>query len=114
MTFTKSAGGVYRRCGCVDPQTGRPRGSACPRLSRGGRHGSWYIRLELPPGPDGRRRRVRRGGFPTRKAAEEVLAELRAPGQGDAGSGLVTVGEWLAYWLATRNRASSTVRGYAS
>ncbi|MFC6881549.1 MULTISPECIES: tyrosine-type recombinase/integrase [Actinomadura] len=43
-----------------------------------------------------------------------MLAELRAPGQGDAGSGLVTVGEWLAHWLATRTRASSTVRGYAS
>ncbi|MEU6039207.1 hypothetical protein ABZ801_27765 [Actinomadura sp. NPDC047616] len=44
----------------------------------------------------------------------EVLAQLRAPGPEDAGSGLVTVGEWLTHWLATRTRASSTVRGYAS
>ncbi|MEW2353019.1 Arm DNA-binding domain-containing protein [Spirillospora sp. NPDC029432] len=95
MIFTKSAGGVYRRCGCIDPQSGSPWGSACPKLSHGGRHGSWYIGLELPPGPDGRRRRVRRGGFPTRKAAEEALAQLRMPGHGETGPGMVTVGEWL-------------------
>ncbi|MFD0855607.1 Arm DNA-binding domain-containing protein, partial [Actinomadura adrarensis] len=114
MATMTSAGGIYRRCGCVDPDSGRAWGSACPKLSRGGRHGSWYIRLELPKGPDGRRRRVRRGGFATRKAAEETLARLRAPGNPETGTGVVTVGEWLAHWLATRTRASSTVRGYAS
>ncbi|MFF5260060.1 hypothetical protein ACFY4C_14010 [Actinomadura viridis] len=68
--------------------------------------------MELPVGPDGRRRRVRRGGFTTRKAAEEALIQLRAPS--GPGRGLVTVGEWLTHWLATRTGAASTISGYAS
>ena len=88
---------MYRRCGCMNPRTGKPFGSGCPRLSVGGRHGGWYIRLELSAGADGRRRRVRRGGFLTRKAAEEALACLRTPGHCDEDTGLVTVGEWLGH-----------------
>ena len=65
--------------GCVDPATGRQYGRACPRLAAGGRHGSWYVRLELPAGLDGRLRRIRRGGYPSRAAAMAVLARLRAP-----------------------------------
>lgn len=114
MTTTKNAGGVYRRCGCVNQDSGKPWGGACPRLASGRRHGSWYLRLELPVGLEGCRRRVRRGGFTTRKAAEEALAQLRMPSQSDGESGLLTVGDWLSHWIATRNRASSTVRGYAS
>lgn len=62
-----------------------------PRLAMELSHGSWYLRLELGSGPGGVRRRVRRGGFPTRKAAEEELRRLRGP----TGSPL-TVAEWLA------------------
>lgn len=55
---------------------------------------------------------MRRGGFPTRKAAQQALAELRSPGT--VGSA-VTVGGWLRSWLAARTSpASSTLRGYAS
>ena len=80
-------GSVFRRCGCTDPVTGRQYGTRCPRLAAGGRHGSWYVRLELPAGLDGRRRRIRRGGYPSRKAALEVLGRLRNPGPaGRAGS----------------------------
>ncbi|GGT74244.1 hypothetical protein GCM10010177_35230 [Actinomadura citrea] len=61
-------------------------------------HGGWYLRLELGTGTDGRRRRVRRGGFQTRKSALEALVRLRGP----AGSPL-TVAEWL-------RRASSSAR----
>ncbi|WP_187438298.1 tyrosine-type recombinase/integrase [Actinomadura decatromicini] len=68
--------------------------------------------MELPVGSDGRRRRIRRGGFTTRKAAEEALAQVRAPS--GSGGGLVTVGEWLTHWLATRSGAASTIGGYAS
>src|ERR1700690_1864097 len=64
-----SEGCVYRRCGCTDPDTGRQYGRPCPRLAAGGRHGSWYIRLELPPGLDGHPRRLPRGGYPSRKVA---------------------------------------------
>ena len=107
-------GPVFRRCGCVDPVTGRQYGSRCPRLGAGGRHGSWHVRLELPGGLDGRRRRIRRGGYPSRKAALEVLARLRNPKAGGTG-GIITVGDWLAHWLVSRTSpAASTVRGYAA
>jgi len=110
-----SDGCVYRRCGCVDPATGRQYGRACPRLAGGGRHGSWYVRLELPAGLDGHRRRIRRGGYPSRKAAEAVLARLRAPRPGDTGARILTVGDWLAHWLVSRTAtAPSTVRGYTA
>jgi hypothetical protein len=85
-------GCVYRRCGCVNPATGRQYGQDCPRLAVGGRHGSWYVRLELPGGLDGHRRRIRRGGYPSRKAAVAVLARLRAPRPAGAGRGVLTVG----------------------
>jgi integrase len=107
-----SEGRIYRRCGCADPATGRPAGVGCPRLAMRG-HGSWYVTLELPPGPDGRRRRIRCGGYPTRHAARQALARLRTPGL--AGSTAITTGQWLHRWLACRTSpASSTVRGYAA
>jgi hypothetical protein len=72
------------------------------------------VRLELPAGLDGRRRRIRRGGYPSRKAALEVLGRLRNPKAGGSG-GVVTVGDWLAHWLVSRTSpAASTVRGYAA
>ena len=105
-------GCVYRRCGYTDPVTGRQLGGQCPRLA-GGRHGSWYVRLELPAGLDGRRRRIRRGGYPSRKAAAAVLASLRVPQPGDDGGRMVTVGDWLAHWLVSRSSpAASTMRCY--
>jgi len=95
--------------------TGRQLGGQCPRLAAGGRHGSWYVRLELPAGLDGRRRRIRRGGFPSRRAAVAVLARLQAPRPGDAGGRVLTVGDWLAHWLISRTSpAASTIRGYAA
>jgi hypothetical protein len=84
------------------------------RLAAGGRHGSWYVRLELPAGLDGRRRRIRRGGYPSRQAALEVLRRLRNPKAGQS-AGVVTVGDWLAHWLVSRTSAApSTIRGYAA
>jgi hypothetical protein len=74
----KSQGSVYSWCGCRDRQTGRRLGSRCPRRGRPG-HGSWYVSVELPAGPDGDRRRIRRGGFPDRAAADAALARLAKP-----------------------------------
>ncbi|MFI0351100.1 Arm DNA-binding domain-containing protein [Actinomadura sp. 9N407] len=54
----------------------------------------------------GRRRRIRRGGFRTRKAAEEALAQLCRP---SGPGGLLTVGDWLGQWVATCSGAVSTV-----
>ncbi|HUZ34729.1 MAG TPA: hypothetical protein VMV17_00205 [Streptosporangiaceae bacterium] len=107
-------GSVYRRCGCLNPATGRQYGQDCPRLA-GGRHGSWYVRLELPAGLDGRRRRIRRGGYSSRKATAAVLTRLRTPQAADAGGRMLTMGDWLAHWLVSRTSpAASTVRGYAA
>ena len=106
-----AVGSVYSWCGCRDPATGNRLGSRCPWRGQRG-HGSWYLSLELPAGPDGRHRRIRRGGFPTRKAAEKALARLRIPADPEA---LVTTGQWLDRWLEERTGPrSSTIRGYAS
>jgi integrase len=109
-----NAGGVYRRCGCADAVTGRQVGASCPGLAEQG-HGSWYIGLELPAGLDGRRRRIRRGGYPSGEAAEAVLASLRVPTPGDPHAAVLTVGDWLAHWLVSRTSpTASTMRSYAA
>src|SRR5215470_1431379 len=82
-----------------------------PRLAGGGRHGSWYVRLELPAGLDGRRRRIRRGGYPSRKDAAAVLAQLRTRQPGDAAGRVLTVGDWL---VSRATPAASTMRGYTA
>ena len=43
-----SDGCVYRRCGCVDPATGRQYGRACPRLAGGRVLGQQAAKAELP------------------------------------------------------------------
>src|SRR5690349_6676355 len=107
-----SDGCVFRRCGCVNPVTGRAFGSRCPRLARRG-HGSWYFGLELPVGLDGRRRRLRRGGYRSRRAAAQALRRLRTPSTRTVGG--MTVGQWLDCWLSSRrDPVASTVRGYAA
>lgn len=73
----QASGQVYRRCGCIDPDKGRMyRAGRCPRLARRG-HGSWYFSIDLPPTSAGGRRRVRRGGYASRRAASEALGRLR-------------------------------------
>ena len=104
-------GSVYSWCGCRDPVSGGRLGSRCPQRGRPG-HGSWYLSLELPAGLDGHRRRIRRGGYPTRKAAKKALARLRMPEDPEA---VLTTGEWLDRWLAQRTGPrESTIRGYAA
>lgn len=107
-------GGVFRRCGCADPVTGRQLSGRCPRLADD-QHGSWYIQLELSADLDGGRRRIRRGGYPSDKAAEAVLESLRVPAPGDPYAGVLTVGDWLAHWLVSRTSpATSTMRSYSA
>ena len=104
-------GSVYSWCGCRDPETGRRLGSRCPQRGKLG-HGSWYLSLELPAGLDGHRRRIRRDGFPTRKAAEKALVRVRMP---EAAEAVLTTGEWLDRWLEQRTGPrESTMRGYAA
>jgi integrase len=110
----RSSGSVYSWCGCREPGSRRRLGARCPHRGREG-HGSWYLSLELPAGPDGRRRRIRRGGFPDRAAAEQALARLRMPAPGGDGGTPMSVGQWLEHWLAARTAPRpSTLRGYAA
>lgn len=46
-------GTTYKRCGCRNPDTGKPWGTRCPRLRRRGgawssEHGIWHYQAELP------------------------------------------------------------------
>lgn len=109
-----SGNGLFKRCGCQDALTGRRLGSRCPQLSARG-HGTWYFRLELPPGKNGKRRQLRRGGFASRKAAGAARDFLRNPTTLDGNSRTaVTVQQWLRLWLESReNLAPSTMRSYA-
>lgn len=54
-------------------------GSRCPQRGQRG-HGSWYLSLELPAG---HRRRIRRGGFPTREAATAASRHADTPGRNE-------------------------------
>jgi hypothetical protein len=77
-------------------------------------HGSWYFSIDLPAFGGCGRRRVRRGGFGTRRAAEEALGRLRTP-EGVPDGQVLTVSGWLEHWLATRSaQRESTLRGYRS
>ena len=77
--MSRSGGSTFKRCGCRDPRTGRQLGRRCPHLRERG-HGSWYLAVELSAAPDGRRRRVRLGGYATRAAAQAALGRLGKPG----------------------------------
>ncbi|WP_372671124.1 hypothetical protein [Amycolatopsis kentuckyensis] len=88
---------VYKRCGCRSLGPCNRMGTRCPRLGERG-HGTWYFSLELPCGPNGRRHRVRRGGFRSRGAAEQARAYLLGADV-DPGRSAVTVGQWLDIWL---------------
>jgi hypothetical protein len=72
-----------------------------------------YLRLDLPTGPDGRRRRIRRGGSASPRAAVAALAAIRGPDGAEPGRTITTV-DWLEHWLASRTSpAASTIRSYA-
>ncbi|MGW6497977.1 site-specific integrase [Nonomuraea angiospora] len=104
---------VSRRCGCVDAETGRQRGVTCPRLPVDGDHGSWYFAVQLR-GLDGKRQRVRQGGYTDSEEAQAAGRALAAADRDGAGAGC-TLGQWLARWLATKDALRpSTRQGYAT
>ncbi|WP_308295647.1 tyrosine-type recombinase/integrase [Streptomyces odontomachi] len=107
----RGRGSVYKRCGCVDRATGRQLAGRCRQLSRRG-HGSWYFSFGVrSPGCGGRR--LRRGGYATRAEARTALTRLYRTSASQLG--LLTVGEWLTSWHASRNRLrASTRRNYRS
>ena len=105
----RSGGSTFKRCGCRDQRTGRQLGQRCPHLRERG-HGSWYLAIELSAAPDGRRRRVRLGGYATRAAAQAALGRLGTPGQARGSVAGCTTGQWLVAWLAGRQSLRPSAR----
>jgi len=107
--MTTTTDPITRRCGCRDV-AGRLLDVRCPRLAER-EHGSWSFRVDVP-GPGGKRRQVRRTGFPTKAAAraeyERLRVEVRDGMHVDTGK--VTVGQWLDEWLAGRGKIRETTR----
>ncbi|MFB7823471.1 tyrosine-type recombinase/integrase [Streptomyces hydrogenans] len=125
-TFNPS---YHRQCGCKEPafdeegnpvldRTGKQKmlriGVSCPRLKADKKHGSWHLYFELEAGESNSRRRVRRGGFATKKAAERKAAELyREAVKGTDILSDSTVGEDLDAWIERKKRlARTTAHGY--
>jgi len=86
---------ALRVSGYGDGAVGR---QALPPAHRGG---AWvrFFNVELPTGPDGRRRRLRRGGYPTREQAADALAVFIGDPADIPGR---TVRSWLEQWLSSR------------
>jgi len=110
-----STGSTYKRCKCRDAD-GRELGAECPQLRRrdgswNPKHGTWYFRLEVEAGPGGKRRTVRRGGFASeREAAAERDRAREKAGKGVDVAARLTVGAFLAEWLAGKADLSANTR----
>lgn len=104
-------GATFKRCACKDPATGRLLDRSCPKL-KSSKHGSWFYVVELPAGPEGKRRQQRRGGFTSRREAEDalnaVVAQLSSGAFVDAGR--LTVGQYLDEWLAGKAKLRPSTR----
>jgi integrase len=91
-------GTVYKRCPCTKAQ-GRKQVKSCKKD-----HGTWYFTHEVPAYEG--RRRIRRGGFRTKEAAEKALAEslARCAQRGvaverDMSGRRQLLGDYLREWL---------------
>lgn len=88
-------GSTFKRCGCPPRRDARGRKLACSKA-----HGSWSYKVDLPA-YDGSRRQVVKGGFATKRDAEQALAELvskAARGQVVQPS-RAPLGDYLTTWL---------------
>lgn len=108
-------GRTYKRCKCRG-EDGKEVGAQCPKLRRkdgswNPRHGAWYFQLELDPGPNGKRRKLRRGGFDSDTAAEAAMDKAR---QKEARGGNAQVktltGQYLDDWLKASKGLRRTTR----
>jgi integrase len=88
-------------------------GGRCPRAGEPG-HGAWYLALPKTTTQQALGQgRLRRGGYPSRTAAEKALAALLDPTlvRGEAG---LRTSEWLKRWLeqSQERLRPTTLRGY--
>src|SRR3954451_3538302 len=104
-------GVIFKRCGCRQPNTKRLLGPACPQLSQRS-HGSWYYHCTVIT-LSGKRERVRRGGYATRRDVEAARDALLTQSTEERTTQLWTLDRWLRYWLTTRTSIRpSTLRSY--
>ncbi|HEY8598332.1 MAG TPA: site-specific integrase [Thermomicrobiales bacterium] len=73
----------------------------------------WYIRIELPPSPDGKSRQRTVSGVTRKEVVEKQVALLRELHAGTAlEPSTLTVGEYLTRWVEEVVRPSRAVRTY--
>ncbi|THA38162.1 site-specific integrase [Streptomyces sp. A1547] len=118
----------FRRCACKVPvldKAGKPLllsdgtpkmkevGATCPKLKQKG-HSTWYFTFELEPGENGKRRRLRRGGFKTQDDAKVAAKkELKKAEGGTDILSSATVGDDLTAWVERKGSlARTTSHGY--
>jgi hypothetical protein len=89
-----------QRCGCRSTQTGRQLGVRCAELTEIG-HGRWYFAVQATA-VDGRRMRLRRGGFASRAEAEQECWQAQNLPGPEAVARTWTVRRWLEFWAAGR------------
>jgi len=95
-------GRVYRRCACR--HAGKQLGAHCPELTSNARHGTWTFAVDMPS-LTGKRTTMRRGGYPTRKAATAALTRvLECERSGIWLDDQQTVADYLTTWLAEKSR----------
>lgn len=113
-------GSTFKRCTCPVVKDSKGRRVNCPK-----RHGSWSFVVDMGTDPaTGKRKQIKRGGFPRQSDAQDALNELI--GKLNAGTFVpdagLTVGQWLQQWLTelpvlggARGKPvkASTITGYA-
>lgn len=103
--------GVGRVCTCRGPD-GKQLGKRCPELERNGKHGSWYFVVDLPR-IGGRRKEMRRRGFPTKKAAEQARESvLQRLGVAVKVDDRESTGDYLLGWLESKQRTLKPTTGH--
>ncbi len=93
----EEAGQLYRRCGCRG-QDGKQFGFSCPTLKQDKQHGRWYFAVQVE-GLEGKRERVRRGGYASEELARLALAEFRRLPTPEVLARMWTVRRFLEFWL---------------
>ncbi|WP_084265241.1 Arm DNA-binding domain-containing protein [Actinomadura macra] len=108
-------GSTYKRCRCRGAD-GKEIGADCPRLHRkdgswNPRHGTWYFQIELEPGPNGKRRKLRRGGFESEDDAEDAMDEAKEKeARGGNAQADELTGPYLDDWLKAHKGLRRTTR----
>jgi hypothetical protein len=106
-------GSTYKRCWCRDAD-GRQLGAKCPKL-KSSRHGTWCVEVQLPAGPDGKRRRGRDGGMASKAESEQHLEQLLAECRcGERVDVKQTVCDWLEQWLSVKTKPTGWPRARRS